>query len=485
MDTTKKIKRVGHYDIYQFLAKGKFGDVHLARKDGRDDDLVVKIIPVQRDEKYSSLIFREIEVMKALVDCENVVKYVGDFHTVHFHYIALEYCKGGDLQQHLGKHTKFPENVARKIAYQLLKGIASMHNHPRKIVHRDIKPANILLTNDVSSDDFQLKIGDFGLSKFLYDENLVKVGVDMNETRAGTPLYMSLERIGGVRSGPESDVWAAGVVMYQLLFGITPFPARTEYELVKMISSHAIGTFPLNLNSVEISEECKIVIRKALDPSISSRAKADELLLCKWFDIERRKEQFYQNSPNRKFSYGGMYTSLISSYNDTAQADLGDNANHPRTLYLFFKDMPFFGRKGLLIMWEDENSDLDHAFDCARALYSIVGYGIADEYLEMCIMLKAMEILEPHLIDDMQIMNLFKEIFFKAVDLNNRSPIGSVSFARMYSFLYSYSLSLLGNMKILDVVIAFYIVEFLIRDTGFSPSLTNAHSIIGRFIRVD
>jgi WD40 repeat protein len=132
-------------------------------------------------------------------------------------YLALEFVSGGTLAQLLNG-TPVPPRRAAQLLLDLARAVE--HAHERGIVHRDLKPANILLTESGAP-----KVADFGLAKLLDADK----GHTSTGTRLGTPSYMAPEQVAGEPRavGPAADVYALGVILYELLTGRPPFAAAT------------------------------------------------------------------------------------------------------------------------------------------------------------------------------------------------------------------------------------------------------------------
>jgi len=121
-------------------------------------------------------------------------------------FIAMEYIVGIELKEHFEKTIRFQIKDSAKIMAQLLDALEYSHTHG--VVHRDIKPSNILITKDG-----QVKIADFGIAKIESSE-LTQAGSVL-----GTPAYMSPEQFMGVAADRRSDIYSAGVILYQFLTG--------------------------------------------------------------------------------------------------------------------------------------------------------------------------------------------------------------------------------------------------------------------------
>lgn len=120
----------------------------------------------------------------------------------------MELAQDGNLFSHLRKSKKFSEDIVKVYITQIIKVLVYLHSQSPPILHRDIKPENILVSSD------GLKICDFGWSN---------VNDDVRNTFCGTPDYLSPEMILGTGHDEKLDVWTVGVLMYELLYGKTPF----------------------------------------------------------------------------------------------------------------------------------------------------------------------------------------------------------------------------------------------------------------------
>lgn len=149
--------------------------------------------------------------------------------------MVLEFA-GNDLFNYLSDKGRLSEPEARRFFQQTISALD--YSHRLKIVHRDLKPENILL-----DEDFNVKIGDFGLS------NAVKDG-DFLKTSCGSPNYAAPEIIrGALYTGPEIDVWSSGIVLYAMLCGRLPFESDDVGQLFKQIDgkSNFLTNDPLPL----------------------------------------------------------------------------------------------------------------------------------------------------------------------------------------------------------------------------------------------
>ena len=145
-------------------------------------------------------------------------------------YLVMEFIQGDDLKRHLERGTHFSPRASMKMIYDLL--MALDHAHRQNVVHRDVKPANVLI-----EAGGKVKLADFGVARIQEPDegNLTQLGT----ASVGTPRYMSPEQAQGLRVDARSDVFSAGVVLYELLTGKRPFEGENQFIVVNQIVSHA------------------------------------------------------------------------------------------------------------------------------------------------------------------------------------------------------------------------------------------------------
>lgn len=205
-----------YYD--KMLGKGSFSKVFPGRY--KDNIVAVKIITTKHLEKtISQQLKRELEVIRILQDHphKNITSYYKIFQTVDKMIIVMELCSGGELTKHI-KQGMDLESV-RNYFSQILDGYK--HMLELNIVHRDIKSANLLLSQDKKT----VKFIDFGLSKVC--------SVDLNQTICGSPLYMAPEVLEHNPYDSKSDIWSLGVLLYEMVYGLTPFHQCTAIKTLK------------------------------------------------------------------------------------------------------------------------------------------------------------------------------------------------------------------------------------------------------------
>lgn len=213
------------YEFDHLIALGSMGAVYKARQRSLDRDVAIKILrrELGDDPLFRSSFEAEAKAMARLTH-PNLIRIYDSGDMDGLLYIVMEYVHGKSL--HHSAHGKAIDSVqAVEIVIAVSRGLA--HAHENGIIHRDIKPANILLTPKLEP-----KIGDFGLARC--------TRVDVDGLAMGTPEYMAPEVLNNpVRGNPQSDVFAIGMVLRELLTGT---PAGTEGAAERVISDPKLAS---------------------------------------------------------------------------------------------------------------------------------------------------------------------------------------------------------------------------------------------------
>ena len=166
-------------------------------------------------------------------------------------WIVMELVEGGSLKDRLDKHERFTVADVARLMGQVCSALA--YSHARGVVHRDIKPGNIMMSSNGA--DAQVKIADFGIAR-LENSSMTQVG-----TLIGTPSYMAPEQFRGEPVDARADIWAAGVMLYQLLTGEKPFEGGFSAVMHKAL--HTEPPPPSQLSGI-VPRSFDEVIRRAL-----------------------------------------------------------------------------------------------------------------------------------------------------------------------------------------------------------------------------
>ena len=211
---------VGRYRIVGLLGRGGMGEVYRADDVKLGQAVALKFLPaaVERDEGRLARFMNEVKVARQISHTNVCRVYdVGDVDGHHF--LSMEYVDGEDLSTLLRRIGRLPMDKAVQIARELCAGLAAAHD--QKILHRDLKPANIMIDGRGRA-----RITDFGLAGLAED-----IG---DEIGAGTPGYMAPEQLAGQAASIKSDLYALGVVLYELFTGKPAFNAGTLPELMRL-----------------------------------------------------------------------------------------------------------------------------------------------------------------------------------------------------------------------------------------------------------
>jgi serine/threonine protein kinase len=214
-------RAIGRYEVTAELGRGGMGVVYLARQPDVDRIVVLKTIrrDLDADEAEQEERFVREARSAAMLHHPNVVGVYDAFKWRNGRYIAQEYVDGVDAKRALERSGPFPPRLAALVILEVVRGLEEIH--ARGLVHRDIKPDNLLLGRRGEA-----KIADFGIALDLKSDSLTRTGVSV-----GTPTYMSPEQIQGAKLDFRSDVFAVGVVLYELLAGVLPFGTPDAEEL--------------------------------------------------------------------------------------------------------------------------------------------------------------------------------------------------------------------------------------------------------------
>lgn len=204
---------------------------------------------------------------------------IASFHSLFWskqenvYYSLLELAQGKDLDRALGATGVLPEETACRIIFQVLKGIKYLHN--QGVVHRDLKPANLVVSTDFST----VKIVDFGVAKFGSRYNLLEVPEPLLiGSPTGDPEYRAPEMKAGSLYGKEVDLWALGVIAYQLLTGRRPFKSASWND----------ESFLEGLEKAGVSASAVELIASLLIPDPAQRCSAEAAAKHEWFATERK-----------------------------------------------------------------------------------------------------------------------------------------------------------------------------------------------------
>ncbi len=242
-----------HYNILKELGKGGMGVVYLAEDARLKRQVAIKFLPPQISSDKERKKRFELEAQAAAsLNHPNISTVYAIEESGNGVFIVMEYIDGVELKDKI-RTNPIPVEDALRIAIQIGEGLETAHK--KGIVHRDIKPQNIMLTGNG-----KVKIMDFGLAKVAGGTQLTQVGSIM-----GTAAYMSPEQARGETIDQRTDIWALGLVMYEMLTGESPFKGEYEQAIMYAILYDELP----ELNG--IPEELNRIIKKSTAKNPSDR----------------------------------------------------------------------------------------------------------------------------------------------------------------------------------------------------------------------
>jgi len=247
-----EISSLGKYEIRRQIGRGAMGVVYEGY-----DPLIKRIVALKTiradqlaDDDSASVVarFRREAQAAGRLNHPNIVSIYDFGEDAGVWYIAMEFIQGRELKECFESNERFRIADIGRIMGQILGALD--YSHRQGVIHRDIKPANIFLLPDGS-----VKVADFGIAH-IEASNLTQAGTVM-----GTPSYMSPEQIQGLPVDGRSDLFSAGVILYQFLTGERPFAGSSTTTMQKVLKEDPM---PPSLLNVQVMPEMDAVVRKAL-----------------------------------------------------------------------------------------------------------------------------------------------------------------------------------------------------------------------------
>jgi len=244
------------YRIISLLGAGGMGEVYRATDLRLGQPVALKFLPEETaaDPKTLARFHTEVRIARQVAH-PNVCRVYDIGEVEGLPYISMEYVDGEDLHSLLRRIGRLPSDKALDIARRLCAGLAAAHD--KGVLHRDLKPANIMIDGRG-----HVLITDFGLAGIMGQ-------IEGVEARNGTPGYMAPEQLSGTEVSAQSDIYALGVVLYEMFTGKRPFNASTRAELIRLAEE---GMPPAPRSIVkDIDPAVEGVILRCLSPDPRNR----------------------------------------------------------------------------------------------------------------------------------------------------------------------------------------------------------------------
>lgn len=244
-------QRIGPYELVREIGRGGLGLVYLAVDTRLARQVALKLLPASStaDPQARARLQREARAASALDHPNICTIYEMGESEVGDPYIAMAHIRGESLRDRIARGP-LPLSDAIDIAVQTARGLSYAHEHG--IVHRDVKPANLIVT-----PEGRVQIVDFGLAKGRGAPTLTRAGVN-----PGTVAYMSPEQIQGEAVDSRTDIWALGVVLYEMIAGQAPFRGEDDHSRTYAILNQ--DPQPLTATRVGVPLALEPVLAKVL-----------------------------------------------------------------------------------------------------------------------------------------------------------------------------------------------------------------------------
>jgi predicted Ser/Thr protein kinase len=254
--------KFGKFEILAELGQGAMGKVYRAHDPILDRPVALKTVsPALLTGKETLARFQREARAAARLQHPNIVTIFELGEVEGTHYIAMELIEGMDLGEAMSPPDRFTIEQKVRMVVDVCRGLDFAHK--MGVIHRDVKPANIRLTGDGT-----VKILDFGIARLrgtdTTDPNLTQQGMVL-----GTPSYLSPELVQGAKVNTHADMWAVGVILYEMLAGRRPFEAPTITGLINKIVHEPLP--PLDAPALHLPEGLAAVAMRALDKDPSRR----------------------------------------------------------------------------------------------------------------------------------------------------------------------------------------------------------------------
>jgi serine/threonine protein kinase/tetratricopeptide (TPR) repeat protein len=260
----------GRYEIIEELGAGGMGRVYRAHDTKLNEEVALKLIKpeIAADKRTAERFRNELKVARKIRHKNVCGMY--DFHEEgKTLFLTMEYVRGEDLKSLIHRTKTLSVGTALAVARQIAEGLGEAHK--LGITHRDLKPGNVMIDKDG-----QAKVMDFGIARSLHGGGITGEGAII-----GTPEYMSPEQVEGKPADPRADIYALGIILFEMVTGRVPFEGDTAFSIA---NKHKSEPPPVPKKLVpQIPEGLNKLILKCLEKDKDKRYQTAEELIV---DIE-------------------------------------------------------------------------------------------------------------------------------------------------------------------------------------------------------
>lgn len=265
----------GRYRVVKPLGEGGMGQVYLALHEAIEKQIALKVLRPEYSAKEDIVTrFQQEAISASRIKHPNVLE-VFDFGRLDngCAYLAMEYLSGNDLADELVRYGHLQTRRALRITLQVCRALSSAHK--AHVVHRDMKPDNVFLQRTVDGEEI-IKIVDFGIAQLRNpDEEAKSTAPRRRLTKTGmifgTPEYMAPEQAAGKKADHRVDVYAVGIILFEMLTGAVPF---TGDSFMAVLAAHMNDPVPSMLRyrpDLNVSQQLHDVVTQALNKDPDQR----------------------------------------------------------------------------------------------------------------------------------------------------------------------------------------------------------------------
>ncbi|MCI0388767.1 MAG: protein kinase [Acidobacteria bacterium] len=274
------------YRLDRLLAQGGMGAVYAGHHITLDRPIALKLLlPALVIDQEALERFRREARAAARVDHPNLAE-IYDFGSLPTGgaYLVMELVDGLTLREHMRNEGRLSAKEAVIIAWQVAEGVEAAHK--AGIVHRDLKPSNIIVVpTGRGRDQWQIKIIDFGIAKFIEQTMVGECGLTATGSLVGTPRYMSPEQCTGELVDVRSDIYSLGIILYEMLAGQPPFDAPSGTAIA--IKQTQEPPPPIHILRPELPDPLAQLIMQSLNKNPASRPQTAAEVAVRLLKIEQ------------------------------------------------------------------------------------------------------------------------------------------------------------------------------------------------------